>query len=80
LKFDTVLTLADDCEKLVKILVDAPEEGLTQAALMFQAKWSARTVNSVLLALGKQVQSKRSRLKNVTAVRYSLRSQGDANG
>ena len=52
----SIHSLANDCERMVRILVDAPTEGLSleeirQKTLGSDDPWSLRTVNDILCEL-----------------------------
>lgn len=44
-------TLADDCTTVLRLLADAPPEGLSQDEIAAATGWSLRTVNGVLCDL-----------------------------
>ncbi len=77
-------TFADDCERLLRILIDAPETGITVDEIQAKTEgtddlWSLRTVNGVLteLVLHKRAAFTKGRERGVKVTRYHLpRSNG----
>lgn len=68
------LTLADDCETMVRILVDAPERGLSFDEILRQTPtWTFHKINAVLCALGGKVTHEKQRERNSKVTRYRLR-------
>lgn len=67
------MSLADDCELLVKVLSDAPKGGLTMTEINEKTGWTIVLVNDILCALGKAVVFTKVREKNRKVTRYSLR-------
>lgn len=75
------MTQQDDMARMLTILADAPLEGMSldeiQAATMTGEKWSLRTINDVLVSLGRQVRNEKIRMKTGRKViKYSLRNEG----
>jgi hypothetical protein len=59
-------TLQDDCTRLVRILSDAPPEGMSYEEIQTVCvatgePWSFRTITNTLVALGRQVKSEKNR-------------------
>lgn len=69
----TKTTLADDCETVLRHLVEAPEVGLSQDDLVRLTGWSYRAVNSVLCDLMPQIKSHKVRERTGKVTRYKLR-------
>lgn len=72
-------TLADDCARIIRLLADAPIEGLSLDEIQIRTgndgheRWSLRTINSVLCSLGNQVTHSKLRTRNGKVTKYQLR-------
>lgn len=71
-------TRADDCERVLRILSDAPSGGLSldeiQAVTVATGeKWSLRTVNAVLCDLGNQVGHEKTRIKSGKVTKFFIK-------
>ncbi len=67
------MSLADDCEQLVRVLADAPKGGLTMSEIHEATGWSLVLVNDILCALGKAVAFSKGREQRRKVTRYFLK-------
>lgn len=71
-------TLADDCSRMIKILADAPKEGLSyqeiaDVCIATGEAWSFRTITQTLCALGRKITSEKNRPQGkLKATRFRL--------
>jgi hypothetical protein len=74
-------THADDCERMLRILSDAPSGGLSIEAIHAITekhpgdRWSFRTINTILLGLGSQVAHAKVRERHSKVTKYFLRTR-----
>lgn len=73
-------TYADDCERLLRILSDSPDGGLSLdeiIAITVKAgdPWSSRTVNALLCDLSSQVSHVKARVRNRKVSKYELKNR-----
>lgn len=71
-------TYSDDCERLIRILSDAPTGGLSMDEIYAittasDDPWSYRTINRLLCDLSSQVSHAKVRVKHASVVKYDLK-------
>lgn len=71
---------ADDCERILRILMDAPPGGLSLDEIIAVTSksddpWSSRTVNSLLCDLSPQVACVKARVRNRKVSKYELKNR-----
>lgn len=66
-------SLADQCEALLKLMLNAPEEGYTLDEIQEKLHWSHREATTNILALGRQVDHAYSRSRGRKITRYFLK-------
>lgn len=68
---------ADDCERMLRILSDAPSGGLTmdeiQSVTQAGEVWSLSTINDVLCAIRPQIAVEKVRVRGKKLTKYSLK-------
>jgi hypothetical protein len=68
------LNLADDCELMVRVLEDAPPQGLSFDEILPKTpSWTFHKINAVLCALGSKVTHEKQRDRNRKVTRYRLK-------
>jgi hypothetical protein len=73
-------TLADDCERLIRILEAGPPEGMSLVEIqdvmgdgLTPEIWSLHTINNTLCALGNQVQFEKVRVSRKKVTKFRLK-------
>jgi len=73
---NTAPTHADDCERLLLILADAPADGLTMDEIHERTKagevWTTTLISRLLSGLGRRIKAEQSRQRGRKITRYSL--------
>ena len=69
---------ADDCERLLRILADAPAEGLSKEEIQAvtdrtDEAWSLHTINTLLCDLRPQVAFEKVNVRGRKVTKYSLK-------
>lgn len=71
-------THADDCERMLRILSDAPSGGLTmdeiQDVTHAGETWSLSTINYVLCAIRPQIVVEKVRVRGKKLTKYSIKT------
>lgn len=77
----TTPTHADDCERILRILMDAPPGGLSMEEILLATSqkggepWSFRTINGLLSDLSSQVEHAKVRVKSKNVIKYSIKNR-----
>jgi hypothetical protein len=77
-------TLADDCERLIRILEAGPPEGMSLVAIQdamdaevwadsYKSVWSLHTINNTLCALRDKVEFQKVRESRTKVTKYRLK-------